>query len=141
MPNPQRRRDWSTGVPLLTDHRERVGLSVHPNQSAVAARPDAGRRAPPLPEGGRLECERRGWERSHRDLGTGAGDVATSVAILRWLPRNLSFDELRKKGERFLPAEIASLWWDGVGYPFLHYVHLSTAGHLLQGYRRLHFSG
>ena len=57
------------------------------------------------------------------------------------LPRNLSFDELRKKGERFLPAEIARLWWDGLRYPFLHYVHLSTAGHLLQGYRCLHFSG
>jgi RTX calcium-binding nonapeptide repeat (4 copies) len=54
---------------------------------------------------------------------------------------NLSFDELRKKGERFLPAEIARLWWDGLRYPFLHYVYLSTARHLLQGYRRLHFSG
>ena len=57
------------------------------------------------------------------------------------LPRNLSFDELRKKGERFLPAEIASLWWDGLWYPFLDYVHLGTAGDLLQGYRGLHFSG
>src|SRR2546425_3510457 len=56
-------------------------------------------------------------------------------------PRNLSFDELRKKRERFLPAQIASLWWNGLGYPFLDYVHLSTAGHLLQRYRRLHFSG
>src|ERR671919_97737 len=56
-------------------------------------------------------------------------------------PRNLGFDELRKKGERFLPAEIASLRWDGLGYPFLDYVYLSTAGDLIQGYRRLHFSG
>ena len=32
------------------------------------------------------------------------------------LPRNLSFDELREKDERFLPAEIASLWWNGLGY-------------------------
>src|SRR5207245_8913685 len=35
----------------------------------------------------------------------------------------------------------ASLWWNGLRYPFLDYVHLSTAGHLLQRYRRLHFSG
>src|SRR2546425_2506597 len=56
-------------------------------------------------------------------------------------PRNLSFDELRKKRERFLPAQVASLWWNGLRYPFLDYVHLSTAGHLLQRYRRLHFSG
>jgi hypothetical protein len=57
------------------------------------------------------------------------------------LPGNLGFGELREKGERFLPAEIAGLWWDGLGYPFLDYVHLGTAGDRLQGYRRLHFSG
>ena len=31
-------------------------------------------------------------------------------------------DELRKQGERFLPAEVAGLGWNDFGYPFLHYV-------------------
>ena len=57
------------------------------------------------------------------------------------LPRDLSFDELRKKGERVLPAEIARLGWNGVRYPFLDYVYLSTAGYLLQRYRRLYLTG
>ena len=57
------------------------------------------------------------------------------------LPWNLRFDELRKKGERFLPAEIAGLGRDGLRYPFLHDVDLSTDGHLPQRYRRLHLSG
>ena len=57
------------------------------------------------------------------------------------LPGNLRFDELRKKGERFLPAEIAGLRRDGLRYPFLHDVDFSTDGHLPQRYRRLHLSG
>ena len=57
------------------------------------------------------------------------------------LPWNLRFDELRKKGERFLPAEIAGLRRDGLRYPFLHDVDFSTDGHLPQRYRRLHLSG
>src|SRR4030095_446883 len=72
----------------------------------------------------------------------GVGARITARPILSGgLPRNLSFDELRQKGERFLPAKIARLEWDGLRYPFLHDVHLSTKGHLLQGYRRFHFSG
>src|SRR5467141_1304551 len=57
------------------------------------------------------------------------------------LAGNLSFDELCEKDERFLPAEIAGLGRNGIRYPFLHYVQLSTARDLLQGYSRLHFSG
>src|ERR1700720_2850941 len=56
------------------------------------------------------------------------------------LPRNLGFDESRKLCERLLPAQIAHLDRNGLGQPFLHYVDLSSARHLLQGHRRLHFS-
>src|ERR1700730_18777844 len=57
-----------------------------------------------------------------------------------WLLWNLGLDELRKLCERLLPAEIAHLERNSFRQPFLHYVDLSPARHLLQGHRRLHFS-
>src|SRR5213596_3293060 len=66
------------------------------------------------------------------------------ASVDRWsrtLAGNLGFDELCEKDERFLPTEIAGLGRNGIRYPFLHYVHLSTARNLLQRYSRLHFSG
>ena len=53
---------------------------------------------------------------------------------------DLGLDEFRKKSERFLPAEIASLGWNDRWHAFLHYIHLSPDRHLLQGHCRLHFS-
>src|SRR5437868_9093408 len=60
---------------------------------------------------------------------------------LRPLIRDLGFDELGQEGERFLPAEAASLGRNGVRNPFLYDVQLSSAEHLLQGNRRLHRAG
>src|SRR6202030_2671248 len=57
------------------------------------------------------------------------------------LPRNLRFDEFRKLCERLLPAQIAHLDRNAFRQPFLHYVDLSSARHLLRGHRRLHSSG
>src|SRR4029453_8613546 len=64
--------------------------------------------------------------------------IGLSPCPLTW---NLGFYELRKERERFLPAKVARLARDGVRYPFLHDVHLSADGHLLQGYRCSHLSG
>src|SRR5215831_12950743 len=65
---------------------------------------------------------------------------ARHAVILASLARNLGLDELCKKGERFLPAQIASLRRNRLRYPFLYDVHLSPDGQLLQRYCRLHFS-
>src|SRR5262245_38054997 len=54
---------------------------------------------------------------------------------------NLRLDELRKQGQRFLPAEIASLGWDDGRHAFLDDAHLRADGYLLEGDRRLHFAG
>src|SRR5438067_13599792 len=54
---------------------------------------------------------------------------------------NLGLNEFRQKGERFLPTETASLGWNNSREPFLHDVQLSSAGHPLQGDRRLHLAG
>ena len=54
---------------------------------------------------------------------------------------NFCFDKFRQQGQRFLPAEIASLDRNRCGYPFLRDVQLGSAEYLLQGNRRLHFAG
>src|SRR5262249_2814775 len=54
--------------------------------------------------------------------------------------RNLRLHQLRQKTERLLPAEIARLWRDDLREPFLHDVHLRSAGHLSQRDRRHHLA-
>src|SRR5581483_4917259 len=58
-----------------------------------------------------------------------------------WLTGNLDLDELRQKGERFLPAETAGLGWDDIRDPFLGDVQFRPAGYLLQADRHLHLAG
>src|SRR6266511_2628955 len=62
--------------------------------------------------------------------------IPKSYSTLIW---NLGLDKFRQKSERFLPAEIASLGGNDIGYPFLHNVQFGPYGHLLQGYRHLNF--
>src|SRR5262249_16259247 len=52
---------------------------------------------------------------------------------------NLGFDELRKQGQGFLPAEIASLGWDDRRHAFLNNGHVRADGYSPEGNRRLHF--
>jgi len=57
------------------------------------------------------------------------------------LVRNLGLDEFPQQGQRFLPAEIASLGRNHCGHAFLRDVQLGSAEYLLQADRDLHFSG
>src|SRR5262249_8251678 len=52
---------------------------------------------------------------------------------------NLGLDELSKQGQRFLPAEIASLGWDDGRHAFLNNAQLRADGYSLEANRRLHF--
>jgi hypothetical protein len=54
---------------------------------------------------------------------------------------NFSLDKFRQQGQRFLPAEIASLRWYDRGHPFLRDVQFGSAEYLFQRNGRLHFSG
>src|SRR6185436_14486785 len=118
-----------TAPPVLGSGRRELPLLPH-----ALARHAAGPRA-----GQHAAHERRAaaGAAAGEGLNVAAGAPRSPAAEL---PRNLRLDELRKQGERFLPAEIARLWWDGLRNPFLYDGHLGTDRHLLQGYRRLHFS-
>src|SRR3954465_3844896 len=55
--------------------------------------------------------------------------------------RDVGLDKLCQQGERFLPAEIASLRRDDGRQPLLRDVQFGAAGNPLQGDRRLHLAG
>ena len=135
------RQAWGNAYQQLTAADHEATLEPEDLERLAIAAHLVGRNAEtPTPGRGRIT---RSWlaARPRGRRGARSGSVERPSDRPPSLPRNLSLDELRKKDERFLPAKIASLWWDGRGYPFLDYVHLGAAEDLLQRYRRFHFSG